>query len=315
MRRLPAVLASSAALLLALPAATRATLAVDPCALPTATPLWIDYGDAVSNDVRDVFARPGVIMTSGGKPMSAYYHAHGAATTYFELHLPNLVGQPATPADPASIPAAVSKLLGQAVAATGCSTPQIALNELFGSNAPAPWTPTNTVYRADVLALMQGLAAGGALPVLLVHGDYTVGGATAAWWQQVARSGEIVYEAYYDASHISSLGPLMGNRRMRLGIRHLVSDFGAIGVQPSHLGVMLGFHTLVQPGIGGREGLQPREAWLRVVKWEALTARQVAGETGLALGVVMGLGRLQRPRSGQARCGLRLPLDARQDAL
>lgn len=252
-----------------------------PCALPPARPLWIDYGDAVSSDVRDVFARAGVIVSTTGTAGPAYYRAHGAATTYFELSLPDLVGQPSAPADPGSIAAAAAKLLGRATASTGCSTPWIALNELFGSNLAAPWSASNTQYRANVLALMQQLAAGGAHPVLLVHGAYTVAGATAEWWRQAAQAGDIVYETYYDATHVYSLGPLMGNRRMRLGIRQFVSDFGAIGITETHLGVMLGFHTAVVPGIGGREGLQPREAWLRVVKWEALAAKEVAGETGL----------------------------------
>ena len=283
--RLPAVLAGVAALVLVLPAATRATPAATPpppCVLPATTPLWIDYGDALTTDVRDVLARPGVIVTSGGKPISTYYRAHGAATTFFELHLPNRVGQPAAPADPASIPDTAAKLVAQAVATAGCSTPEIALNELFGSNATAPWTPTNTVYRANVLALMQGIAAAGAYPVLLIHGAYSVAGATADWWRQAAQSGEIVYEAYYDASHISELGPLMGNRRMRRGIRGFVRDFTGIGIPTARLGLMLGFHSLVQPGVGGRQGLQPPEAWLRVVKWEALAARQVASETSFA---------------------------------
>lgn len=252
------------------------------CGLPTTSPLWIDYADGLTADVRNVFARPGVVVSGSGTGQQAYFRAHGAATTYFELHLPILVGQPSAPADPASIPAAAAKLLSQAVASTGCPTPQIALNELFGSNLPAPWSATNTVYRANVLALMQQLAAGGAYPVLLVHGNYTVAGPTADWWRQVAQSGEIVYEAYYDGSHISALGPLMGNRRVRLGIRFLVRDFGAIGIPPARLGVMLGFHAGATPGSGGRQGLQPREAWLRVVKWEALAARQVASETGLS---------------------------------
>ncbi len=281
--RVPLAAAAVALLLLALPASSRATPRdVSPCVLPSAAPLWIDYGDALTTSVRDVLARPGVIVTSGGKPISAYYRAHGAATTFFELHLPSLVGQPATPADPASIPDAAAKLVGQAVATAGCSTPEIALNELFGSNATAPWTPTNATYRANVLALMQGIAAAGAYPVLLIHGAYTIAGATADWWSQAAQSGEIVYEAYYDASHISELGPLMGNRRMRRGIRGFARDFTGVGIPPSRLGVMLGFHSLVQPGIGGRQGLQPPEAWLRVVKWEALAARQVASETRLA---------------------------------
>jgi hypothetical protein len=252
------------------------------CGLPASSPLWIDYADGLTTDVRDVFARPGVVVSSSGTALPAYFRAHGAATTYFALHLPALVGQPSAPADPASIAAAAAKLRSQAVASTGCATPQIALNELFGSNLPAPWSATNTVYRANVLALMQQLAAGGAFPVLLVHGDYTVAGATADWWRQVAQTGEIVYEDYYDAPHISALGSLMGNRRMRLGIRHVVGDFGGIGIPPARLGVMLGFHAGLTPGIGGREGLQPREAWLQVVKWEALAARQVASERGFA---------------------------------
>jgi hypothetical protein len=42
---------------------------------------------------------------------------------------------------------------------------------------------------------------------------------------------------------------------------------------------MLGFQSA--PGTGGREGLQPRQAWFEVVKWHALSARQVAGEMNI----------------------------------
>jgi hypothetical protein len=41
---------------------------------------------------------------------------------------------------------------------------------------------------------------------------------------------------------------------------------------------MLGFQ--VATGAGGREHLQPSSAWFRVVKWQALAAKQVAAETG-----------------------------------
>jgi hypothetical protein len=253
------------------------------CGLPDSTPLWIDYGGpGVTADVHAVLARPGVVVSSSGKDAPADFRSHGAATTYFELHLPDLVGEPTDPADPSSIASAGAKLLARAQSSTACATPWIALNELFGSNLPAPWSATNTVYRANVLALIQQLAAGGARPFLLVHGDYYLGGATAAWWRDVAQSGEIVYEAYYNASHISELGPLMGNRRMRHGMRSFVADYGAIGIPAARLGVMLGFHSALTPGTGGRQGLAPREAWLRAVKWEVLAARQVATDTGLS---------------------------------
>ncbi len=249
------------------------------CGLPASQPLWIDYGEgSVKPDTRAVFARPGVVVASSGTAVPAAFRKAGAATMYFELHLPRLVGEPVDPADASTVVAAAGALYDRAVASTACATPWIALNELLGSNLPAPWSASNAVYRANVLALVQELAARGAHPALLVHGDPTVAGDTAAWWRAVAQSGTIVYEAYYDASKMITLGSLIGNRRMRLGIRFVVNMFAGAGVPRSQLGFMLGFHSAQTPGIAGRQGLEPTEAWLRVVKWEALAAHQVAVE-------------------------------------
>jgi hypothetical protein len=66
---------------------------------------------------------------------------------------------------------------------------------------------------------------------------------------------------------------------MRDALRRGVRDFTDIGVHPSRVGLMLGFQT--KRGTGGREGLQPDEAWYRVVKLEALAARLVGRETGI----------------------------------
>ena len=252
------------------------------CGLPSSTPLWIDYGEgSVKADARLVLAHPGVVVATSGTAVPAEFRKAGAATMYWVLHLDRLVGDPSDPADPATMPDTVAKLLAQAKTSSACDTPWIALNELLGSGSAAPWSATTTQYRADVLALVQGLAAGGAHPALLVHGDPTVAGATADWWQQLARSGDIIYEAYYDASHIHPMGAVMGNRRMRLGIRNVVALFESAGIPAARLGVMLGFHSARTAGIAGRQGLEPTEAWLRVVKWEALAARQVASELHL----------------------------------
>jgi hypothetical protein len=252
------------------------------CGLPATTPLWIDYGEgSVKADARLVLAHPGVVVATSGTVVPAEYRKAGASTMYWVLHLDRLVGDPSDSADPATMPATVSKLLAQAKTSSACDTPWIALNELLGSGSAAPWSATTTQYRADVLALVEGLAAGGAHPALLVHGDPTVAGATAAWWQQLAKSGDIIYEAYYDASRIHPMGAVMGNRRMRLGIRNVVTLFDSAGIPAARLGVMLGFHSAQTPGIAGRQGLQPTEAWLRVVKWEALAARQVSAEEHL----------------------------------
>jgi hypothetical protein len=257
--------------------------AKDPCGIPRATPVWIDYAEgSVAPDVRALFAQPGVVVTASGTAIPKSFRDHGAATTYFELHLPDLVGQPSDPADPASIDGVAAALFQRSSASTGCATPTIALNELFGESAAAPLSATNTIYRANVLALMKGLHDRGAKPVLFVHGNPNTDGATGDWWRQVAGVGSIVYEDYFSGARLDQLGPVLGSRRVREAARSFVSQFTGIGVPASKLGIALGFHSALTAGIGGRQGLQPVEAWLRVVKWEALSTAQVANETGLA---------------------------------
>jgi hypothetical protein len=255
--------------------ATRPALGTHDCGLPHGFPLWIEFGaGSVAPAVREVFARPGVVVAGSGTALPAEYRAKGAATVFFVLNLPPLVGQPATPADPATVVPEADQLYDRAVASTACATPWIALNELLGPAAATPWTPSTAQYRANVLTLVQRLAGRGARPALLVHGDPNVAGDAAAWWASVGRSATIVYESYYNARNIGPLGPVVGNRRMRLGMRSIVRRFVGAGVPVDRIGFMMGFHVAL--GTGGREGLQPREEWFRVVKWEALTARQIA---------------------------------------
>lgn len=273
-------LALAAAVVAAAARSAPARNATDACGVPDSAPVWLDYGEGpVKPDTRTVLARPGVVVATSGTAVPAFFRKRGAATAYFVLHLPKLVGQPSAPADPASIAAAADALYARAAASTACATPWIGLNELFGSALPTPWSPTNAQYRGDVLALMQGLAAHGAHPVLLVNGNPSLAGDAALWWQQVAQAGSIAYESYYDARRISALGSLLGNRRVRLGMRRTIGAFELAGVPPERLGLVLGFHSGPIAGSGGRQGLQPREAWLRVVKWQALAAKQVALET------------------------------------
>jgi hypothetical protein len=256
--------------------------AAEACGLPSTTPLWIDYAEgSVAPDVRAVFARPGVVVTASGTVIPKYFRDHGAATTYFVLHLPALVGEPSDPADPGSIADAASSLFKKATASTACSTPVIALNELFGESLKTPWSPTNTVYRANVLALMRDLAGLGARPVLFVHGNPNTDGDAAEWWRQIASAGQIVYELYFNGAHLSELGTVIAARRVRLGARGFVNQYKAIGITPERLGIALGFHSSRTPGVGGRQGLEPATTWLRVIKWQTLATQQVAVETGL----------------------------------
>jgi hypothetical protein len=257
--------------------------AKDACGIPTTAPVWIDYAEgSVAPDVRALFAQPGVVVTASGTVIPKTFRDRGAATTYFELHLPTLVGQPADPNEPTSIDATADALFQRASVSTACATPIVALNELFGESAKTPWSPTTTAYRANVLELMKRLHDRGARPVLFVHGDPNTDGAAADWWRQVASVGSIVYELYFSGARLSELGPVLGARRVREGGRSFVSQFHGIGIDTSKLGIALGFHSALTAGIGGRQGLQPVAAWLRVVKWEAIAAAQVAKDTGLA---------------------------------
>src|SRR5205823_920688 len=71
-----------------------------------------------------------------------------------------------------------------------------------------------------------------------------------------------------------------GSRAIRQMFRVAAQDFISIGIPPSRLGIMLGFQTT--PGSGGREHLQPASKWFELTKLQALAARTVAREVGLA---------------------------------
>jgi hypothetical protein len=143
-----------------LPAAASAAPKTGVCGLPSSTPVFIDYGEGtLTSDVRGVFARPGVVVASSGTNVPADFRKSGAATMYFVLHLPALVGEPSDPEDPSSIIGTADTLYAKAVTSSGCPSPWIALNELAGPGLATPWSATNTIYRADVLAL-DGRASG-----------------------------------------------------------------------------------------------------------------------------------------------------------
>jgi hypothetical protein len=107
-----------------------------------------------------------------------------------------------------------------------------------------------------------------------------MGGDALVWWQQVAQSAELVREAYEPAPATWKLGPVLGNRNLREFYRQAVADFTDNGIPASRVGLMVSFATT--HGFGGRNGLQPASAWYQVAKWQALAAKQVAAETGIA---------------------------------
>ena len=249
------------------------------CGLPATQPVWAEYGYQLP-EFNAILGKSGIVVGVGSGGYGAQMRTAGAATVYFDLNFRNRVGTTTAPADPSLIPGRVQSFFTFAQQQTGCANPVIVLNELSGPGLVTPWSDNNAQYRADVLALVQGLAAKGAYPVLLLPSKPYTGGDAGVWWQQAAQSAELVREIYVPAPSTWKLGAVLGNRTLRMDYRQAVSDFTSIGIPPNRVGLMISFATT--QGFGGRSGLQPAEAWYEVSKWQSLAAQQVAAETGIA---------------------------------
>ena len=277
MRRLLTALVASILGLLALPATGSAALS---CGLPEDAPVWIDFADGSVSFWRERFARPGVVVATGGAKLAADARAAGATTVHWDMYLRKRVGTPSEPADASLIDRRADSLFDYAVSVTGCQQPLITLNELWGASLPTPLTPTTDRYRANVLRFVSRLAERGGRPALLVSSEPFTGGDAAVWWRAVGQVSDLVLERYSNANHVWKDGAVDGSRRLRTSYRRSAAKLLAIGVPASRIGLMIGFQT--GPGAGGREGLQPRSRWFDVAKWQAFAARQVARELRLA---------------------------------
>jgi hypothetical protein len=249
------------------------------CGIKAQQTVWGDYGWP---NLLPILARPGTLLAANtvpGYPEAA--RARGATTYAFDLHLNRRVGAPTAPADPSTIEAAAeTQYQKDIVRSGGCTTPLVVENELFGATIPTPWSASTAQYRANVLAYLQDLAAKGAHPVLLINKSPYAGSSDAvAWWRSVSKVSDIVREVYLPATQVWPLGPILGNRYVRQSYRNAVTALTSMGIPANRLGIMISF--LSHKGVGGRNGLEPDSAWYQVVKWEALSAKQVAREVGL----------------------------------
>jgi len=266
--------------LLASPSTGSAASSALSCGLPESQPVWLDFADSSVSFWRERFARPGVVLATGGPQLAAEARAAGAGTVHWDMYLRRRVGTPSDPADAALIEQRADSLFDYAVSVTGCQQPLIALNELWGASLPTPLTPTAERYRANVLRFVSRLSARGGRPALLVSSDPFTGGDAAAWWKSIAAVSDLVLENYANANLIWRDGAVDGSRRLRVRHRKSAARLLALGIPPSRIGIMIGFQT--GPGVGGREGLAPRSRWFSVAKWQALAVRQVARELKLA---------------------------------
>jgi hypothetical protein len=247
------------------------------CNLPNAATQWMDFGVP---QFSSVFGRPGVVISASSGAFPQQMRDAGARTVYWDMHLKARVGQPAAPADPGTIVARANTLYDFASTQMGCPNPVIVENELFGASLPTPWSDANATYRQNVLTFLRQLAARGAYPMLLVNSTPYTGGDAAGWWQQVAAVADLVRETYVPATILWKQGAIVANRTLRNKYRTAVQQLTALGIPPQRIGLIVTMSTTV--GFGGRNGLQPASAWYDVVKWQALSLRQVAAETGIS---------------------------------
>jgi hypothetical protein len=250
-----------------------------PCGLPLASPLWVDYVDANAPFWKQVFAKPGLVVATppgtGGIPSAL--RAGGALTVFFDLKLALRVGTPDAPFDPGTIVDNANREFDAAVKQTGCQTPLIAENELFGGSTQTPWSPGNAQYRANVLALLTQLAARGAHPYLLTGAPPYGGDVSGDWWRAVVKVSDVVREFFPSPPEVAAAGPILGSRILRTQMRQAMAAFTSMGLPASRLGLLLEFES----GRYGRNGLKPSSAWFDYVKLDALAARQIARELGL----------------------------------
>jgi hypothetical protein len=248
------------------------------CGLPDARPLWIDYA---GHDA-PLPQKPGLVLAySSGTVKPAAARAAGAGTVFFDLNFNNRIGTPSAPRDPATIVERADRAYEYAVTITGCATPWIAENELFGAQTPTPWTPTTAQYRANVLTYVRRLAERGARVFVTIANPPYTGDEAAQWWRDLAASAVLVRQVYFTSPNVGALharGPLLASRAMRRGMRALVGRFTAIGIPSNRVALELQFHSA--PGQGGRERLQPSWKWFEIVKLQALAVRTVTVELG-----------------------------------
>ena len=290
------LIAATAALVAVLALSAPAALADAPCPVLAATgPLPVEFADGSVAFRQAVFGRPGVTVASTGVPVAKALRDAGAATGYWEMNLPNLVGTPSSPADPAGMDAVAAAEVQKAQASTACPNPVIALNELLGSDIAGPLPANAQRYRDAVLALMRALAADGATPFLLVPRRFTVSG-TEDWWRQVAQVGWLVPEAYTPATSLAAVGdPFLISRAIRVGFRDWIGKLTALGIPATRIGLMLGFQS--GDPFGGRAGLQPEAAWLQIVKLQSQAGLAVGRELGLSSVWSWGWGTFATPGS------------------
>ena len=267
-----------AAIVVALVALTVAPSALaDACGLPDSGPIWVDFA---GHDA-PIPAKAGMVLAvASGTDTPLQMRTAGAATVLFDLNFNKRVGTTSNPADPSLLDARAKTFFDYAVSVTGCQTPMIAENELFGAQTPTPWSATNGQYRKNVLQFLTDLANLGARPLIsIANPPYTASDDAKEWWRQVSSVAILLRQVYFtspNAKGLFALGPAKASRTIRQSLRGLINHLTQIGIPSGRIAIEMQFTS--SPGLGTRAGLEPASSWLEVVKLEALAVKEVVKE-------------------------------------
>ncbi len=278
------------------------------------SPLWVDYA---GHDA-PIVPKPGLMLALSPRAptLPAQFRAAGAATIFFDLHLNDRVGTPSAPADPATIAAKAQKEFVFAQQVTGCRDAADRRERALRRADADAVERDDAQYRANVLALLAG-----AERARRDHRDHDREPAVhrRRRCRLVARRRAGVDPRPAGLLHLAaarrvSTRSAPSARAARCGRACAGSSLTSrrSGSRRSRVALELQFQSA--PGEGGRQrAASPTQAWLEIVKLEALAAKQVARERTIAGDLVVGLavvlGRGRRPR--QAGGCMRLPLGAR----
>ena len=159
----------------------------DGCGIPDSGPIWVDFA---GHDA-PIPAKPGLVLAvaSGHRHAEADARA-GRRDRPLRPQLQQARRHDGEAGRPATMEATAKSFYDYAVSVTGCETPIIAENELFGAQTPTPWSDDERPVPGERARVPPALSALGARPLLSVANPPFTGGDAAEWWRAGLEGGD-----------------------------------------------------------------------------------------------------------------------------
>ncbi len=262
------------------------------CGLPETQPTWIDFADSSVSFWRERFARPGVVVATGGagaRRRGARGRSRDRALGHVSAQARRHAVRPGRPGADGEARRRALRLRGLGLRLRDAAD---RAERAVGRVAPDAAHADRRALPGERPPLRHRLAERGGRPALLVSSEPFTGGDAAAWWRSVAAVSDLVLENYANANLIWRDGAVDGSRRLRERYRQSVAKLLAVGIPPTRIGIMIGFQT--GAGSGRTRGAEAALALVR--RREVAGARRPSGRAGAEARarLVVGLGAARR---------------------